>query len=84
MGHFPTHENNIYFHLVTIFEEAKSVSHLELQVMIFNLRSEFYLLDLYYFLMNLGSMLPFALLVFELSVVHQPADRWICLWRNFN
>ena len=28
----------------------------------------------YYLLMNLGSVLPFALLVFELSVVHQPAN----------
>lgn len=77
VSYFATAENQRNFGLVALLKETPDVLDLEHQVMIIGLGTELDLLDLHMNLLFAGLLLFLALLVLELSIIHDPAD-----WRN--
>ena len=68
--------------LVLLLQELAGPIDLEFQVMRADLRTQADLLILA--MMRLGLVLPLLLLVLELPIVHDPADRWILERSDFH
>ena len=75
VSHFTTAETQRDFGLVAFSQEADQATQLDVVVAIVRTRAELDFLNLDLFLLQLGFMLLFGLLVFELTVVHQFAHR---------
>ena len=74
MGHFPATENDARLGFVPFSQESHDVILFELKIVLFSLRPEFYLLYDNLLLMLLCFVGPFALLVLELTIIHDPAN----------
>ena len=80
----PASEPHRYLDLVPFFKELSGVFCLGLQVMTIGLWTDLDLLDLDDPLFLLGYLCFLALLVLEFTVIHDPANRWVCSRRNLN
>jgi len=74
-GHLTPPEHDRDLHLVPRLEELTGVVHLEPVVVTLDLGTHLDLLELRLVLLLLGLALAPVLLVLELAVVHDPADR---------
>jgi len=81
--HFPSAKNNVYFNLVTAVQEFKHMSNFYFKVMCAGKGSQLDFLGLNSVNRDLF-LLFFTLLIFELSVIHQPANRRIGIVGNLN
>ena len=75
MLHLPASENHGELDLVLLFEKFLRVLHLELEIVLFDLRPELDLLQMRYMLFLLGITGLLALLVLVLPKIHDLADR---------
>lgn len=75
MGYFTPTKDKGYLGLVTLFKKASYMLDLEIQIMVIGLGSDLYLFDLYLNLFFLGLLLFFILLILELAIVHDSANR---------
>ncbi len=82
-GHFTTAKTQRDLGLVTLIQETDQIAQLDGIVAVIGARAEFDFLDLDHLLFELGFVGLLGFLVFELAVVHQPADRRNRLRRNF-
>jgi len=80
--HFPAAETQGHLHLVPVFEELEDVAHFHIVVVAIRVWTELHFFNFDGFL--LFARLSFFLLslVFELAIVHDFADRRICVWRD--
>jgi hypothetical protein len=82
--HFAPSESQSHFYLVAVFKELEHVAHLDVIVIGVGVWPELDLFDLDDLL--LLARFGFALLrfVLEFAEIHDLADRWIGIWRNFD
>ena len=79
-----TTEENIGTHLITFLKELLGMLELKLIIVVIGLRSEAYFLHFYLNLLLLHLLCAFLLLVKELGIVDDTADRWLCIRRYFH
>ena len=84
VGHFTATEPQRHLGLVAFLEEAAQVAQLDLVVALVGGRTEFDFLDLDDLLLRTSFGLTLLLLVLELTVVHQTADRRLGVRRDFH
>ena len=77
VGNFTSTENKGYLGLITLFEKTSYMLDLEIQVMVIGFRSDLDLFNLHLHLFLLGLLLFFVLLILELAIVHNSANRRI-------
>ena len=84
VSHLTTAETQRDLGLVALFEEAGQITQLDVVIAVISTRTELHFLDLDDFLLQLGFVGFFLLLILELSVVHQAAHWGICIGCNFH
>jgi hypothetical protein len=82
-SHFTAAKNDIDFYAVTAIEKLKHVPHFDFKVVLAGERPQFDFLGLHG-VDGLAFLQLFALLILELSIIHQPAHRRIGIGGNFN
>lgn len=75
VSNFPATENYRYLGLISFLKEPASMLYLEKNVMVVGFGSKLDLFQLDLYLLFSCLLLSFALLVLELSIIHDPADR---------
>ena len=83
MCKLPSAKTYVELDFIAVGQEAPSLIALHLDVMIVSIRLQPNLLDLDNFLVLTCFALFFRLIVAELAVVHEPADRWVGVRRYF-
>ena len=81
---FTTTEYQRHLSLVTFFKESTNMLNFEIEVMIIGFRPDLYLFNLHLNLFFLCFLLFLTLLILELAVIHDPANRWSCRRRHLN
>lgn len=76
VGDFSSTKNNRNLRFITLFEESPNMFYLELQVMFIGLGPQLDLFQLNLYLLFLGFLQFFTLLILKFAVVHDPANRW--------
>ena len=84
VSQLPAPENNGYLGLVSLFQKMLDMPNFELEIMLLRLGSQLHLFQMDNGLLLLRIMGLLLLLVLELSIVHNAANRRLCFWRNFN
>jgi len=84
VGHFAAAEAQGNLGLVAFFQEADHIAQFDLVVVFVRTRAEFDFLDLNLLLLELGGMQFLGVLILELAIIHQPANRGLRGGRNFN
>src|SRR6185369_9363039 len=76
MGDLASAKDESYLCLVAFFKKAANMLYLEEKVVLIRLGTKLYLLELNQDLLFLCLLHLLALLILELAVIHDPADRW--------
>ena len=84
VGHHSPEKHDVHFNFVTFIQETQRISHLELEVMLFDFRLHLDLLEVDGLLILSGRVLSFALLILEFSKIHHAAYRRIGLRGDFH
>lgn len=84
VGHHSPEKHDVHFYFVSFIQEPQRISHLELEIVLFDLRLHLDFLEVDDFLILPGRVLSFALLILKFSKIHHPAYRRIGLRRNFH
>ena len=84
MSHLAATEAQRDLGLVALFQEPAQITQLDLVIAFVGAGTELDFLDLDDLLLELGFVLPLLLLVLELAVVHQTADRGLGVGRDFH
>ena len=82
MSHLATTEQDGHLHLVVVLKEANCLLHLKLNIVLARLGSNAYLFELRLMLFAFRS--PLTLVVLELSIVHDAANRWFGFGRDLD
>ena len=82
--HFTATETQRDFHFVAVFQKLENIAHFDIIVVVIRVWTELNFFDLNNLLFFTGLSFFFLSLVFELTVVHNFANRWAGIWRNFN
>ena len=84
VSHFASAEAQRDLGLVAVLKEALQAAQFRLEVVLIRGRTELDFLDLDDFLLGLGFLSLLLLLIAELAVIHQTADRRDCVGRNLD
>jgi len=84
VNNFSTPKPEGQFDLVPFLEKRTDMAFLHIEIVDIGLRPELDLLDLDEALLFPGLLRPFALFILELAVIHDPADRRLCLGRDLH
>jgi len=82
MSHLATTEQDGYLHLVVVLEKTNGLLYLKLNIVLARFRPDTNLFQLRLMLFTFGS--PLALVIFELSKVHNATNGWFCFGRDFD
>ena len=82
VSHLATTEQDSHLHLVVVLEKTNRLLDLKLNIVLARLRSNANLFELRLMLFAFCS--PLTLVVLELSVVHDAANRWFRFRRDFD
>ncbi len=83
-GFLTTTQEYLYLHLVTFAEEFFCLFFLEEEIMFVGAQTEAYALGVDFLLLRLGFLLLLRLFVLGLAIIHDTADRWFRLRRDFD
>ena len=84
MRHFAAPKPQSDFDFIALFQESHKVAKLDFVVALVSTGPEFHFLDHNLLLLQLGFVLPLAFTIFELTKVHNTANRRLRRWCNFH